>query len=91
MSKLDRASIDSKLESLRNWYLDTDAIRKDWKFKDFSEALAFINRVGELAEKHDHHPELFNVYNQVTLRFNTHSAGGITEKDFKIAEEIDSL
>jgi 4a-hydroxytetrahydrobiopterin dehydratase len=73
------------------WYLDEDAIRKDWTFDDFKDALAFINKIGDLAEKHNHHPELSNVYNKVSLRFNTHSADGITAKDFSIARDIDGI
>ncbi|GAB4373105.1 MAG: 4a-hydroxytetrahydrobiopterin dehydratase [Calditrichia bacterium] len=83
--------IQEKLKSLSGWKLDNDAIKKEWKFRDFKEALRFINKIGELAERHNHHPELFNVYNTVILRFNTHDAGGITEKDFKIAADIDRL
>lgn len=91
MKKLSNQDIQSELEHLPEWYLDKDAIRRDFKFRDFSEALIFINRVGSLAEKHDHHPEIFNVYNKVSIRFNTHFVGGITEKDFSIAQDINSI
>ncbi len=91
MEKLSIPNIKSELGHLPEWYLDKDAIRRDWEFNDFSEALIFINRVGSLAEKHDHHPEIFNVYNKVSLRFNTHFVGGITEKDFAIARDINSI
>lgn len=61
-------------------------------FKDFSEAFAFMARVALLAEKHDHHPYWTNVYNKVEVTLNTHSAGNIvTEKDRKLAAEIDKL
>lgn len=90
MQVLKSTDINTRLQQLQGWYLDKDAIRKDWTFSDFSEALKFINKVGQIAEKHDHHPELFNVYNRVSLRFNTHSANGITSKDFDIARDIDS-
>ncbi|HEM49503.1 MAG TPA: 4a-hydroxytetrahydrobiopterin dehydratase [Caldithrix sp.] len=91
MEKLSQDQIQKELSNLTGWKLDNDAIRRDWEFRDFSEALIFINRVGSLVEKHDHHPEIFNVYNKVTLRFNTHSAGGITTKDFNIARDIDAV
>jgi 4a-hydroxytetrahydrobiopterin dehydratase len=91
MEKLSSDQIQKELKNLSGWELDDGAIRRDWEFKDFSEALIFINRVGSLAEKHDHHPEIFNVYNKVNLRFSTHSAGGITEKDFEIARDIDGI
>ncbi|MEJ2054944.1 MAG: 4a-hydroxytetrahydrobiopterin dehydratase [Calditrichaceae bacterium] len=91
MEKLSSDQIQKELKNLSGWELDDGAIRRDWEFKDFSEALIFINRVGSLAEKHDHHPEIFNVYNKVNLRFSTHSAGGITKKDFEIARDIDGI
>ncbi len=91
MQKLDRNEIQSKIKALDGWKLEGDSIKKQWKFNDFSESIAFINKVADLAEEHDHHPELFNVYNQVSLSFSTHDAGGLTEKDFKIAKEIDQL
>lgn len=91
MRKLSSNEIQSELEKLHKWYLDNDAIRRDWKFNDFSEALIFINHIGSLAEKHDHHPEIFNVYNKVSLRFNTHLIGGITNKDFAIANDINAI
>ncbi|MGD9900823.1 MAG: 4a-hydroxytetrahydrobiopterin dehydratase [Calditrichaceae bacterium] len=91
MEKLSVSEITNRLNELNDWYLDTDAIRKDWKFKDFNEAMTFINRIAELSEHHNHHPEIINVYNKVTLRFNTHDAGGITVKDVKIAAEIDKI
>ena len=91
MQILKTDEINKRLKDLDDWTLDQDAIKKEWQFGDFKEALKFINRVGALAESHDHHPELLNVYNKVTLRFNTHFAGGITEKDFKIAKDIDKL
>ena len=83
--------IQEKLAELNGWELDGNAIKKAWQFRDFSEAIWFINQVAELAEKHDHHPELFNVYNRVELRFSTHDAGGLTAKDFAIAREIDRI
>ena len=91
MNPLSRDQINKRLKNLDGWHFDGDAIRKEWQFKDFQEALKFINRIGALAENHDHHPELYNVYNKVSLRFNTHSVGGITDKDFNIATEIDEL
>lgn len=91
MKKLNVEEINDKLKNISDWHLDNDAIRKDWEFKDFIEALKFINQAGELAEKHDHHPEIFNVYNKVSLRFNTHFVGGITQKDFDIAADIDRI
>jgi 4a-hydroxytetrahydrobiopterin dehydratase len=90
MKKLSKENISNKLQTIPNWYLDRDALRRDWQFTDFKEALKFINLIGGIAEEHNHHPEIINIYNNVTLRFNTHDAGGITDKDFSIVRLIDA-
>ena len=91
MVKLNKKQIDQKLAELKNWYLDGEAIKREWIFDDFNAALDFINKVGQLAEQYAHHPEIFNVYNKVSLRFFTHSENGLTEKDFLIAAAIDRI
>ena len=91
MNILSEQEINNYLESLDDWILDGDAIKREWIFKDFSEAMDFINMIAVTAENHNHHPEIYNVYNRVSLRFNTHDAGGITEKDITIAKEINKL
>ena len=91
MEQLSRQQIDEKLRLLDKWQLDGAAIKKSWTFKDFQEAMQFIQRVADIAEEMDHHPELFNVYNRVELRFTTHDAGGLTARDFEIASRIDRL
>ena len=64
----------------------------DWVFSDFKTALKFINLVGDLAEIHDHHPQIINNYNKVQLRLTTHDAGNIiTEKDILLANEIEKI
>lgn len=68
-----------------------DALAKDFKFTDFSEAFAFMTRVALLAEQMDHHPEWFNVYNKVEVTLTTHDAGGITMRDIKMAQFMESL
>ena len=75
------------------WSLRGDAlaIERQFKFRDFSEAWAFMSRVALLAEKHDHHPEWSNVYNRVAITLTTHDAGGLSERDAKMAEAIDRL
>jgi 4a-hydroxytetrahydrobiopterin dehydratase len=68
------------------------ALVKEFKFKNFIEAWAFMSRVALIAEKMDHHPDWSNVYNQVSIRLSTHDAGNkITDKDRKLASEIDKL
>ena len=91
MEVYSEQQIKDRLSTLDGWVFDQDAIKKEWEFKDFAQAMVFINKIAEIAERHDHHPELSNVYSRVTLRFNTHVAGGITGKDFAIAAEIDTL
>ena len=67
-------------------------LHKQFKFKDFSEAFSFMTRIAFLAEKMNHHPDWSNVYNTVSIRLNTHDAGGVvTEKDRKLALAIDAL
>ena len=66
-------------------------IARTWKFKDFKEALAFVNRVGELAETEGHHPDIHIHWNRVTLELWTHVAKGLTENDFILASKIDAL
>ena len=68
-----------------------DAIAREFKFTDFSAAWGFMSRVALLAEKHDHHPEWFNVYNRVTITLSTHDAGGLSARDFQLAAAIDRV
>jgi len=74
------------------WTEENNSLKKSFDFKDFSEAFAFMTRVALLAEKMDHHPYWVNVYNHLEITLNTHSAGDIvTDKDRKMAKEIDKL
>ncbi len=91
MTKLTIEQIRERLNGLGGWELRNGRLRKEWRFKDFKEALQFINRVGELAEANGHHPDIYNSYATVRLELFTHDAQGITEKDFKLAEAIDRL
>lgn len=83
--------VREKLLNLKNWNLISGALQKDFLFKNFNQALAFIVQIGLLAEQADHHPEIINVYNKVQLRLNTHSVNGITQQDVDLAFEIDRL
>ena len=74
------------------WETKNDQLVREFEFKNFSEAWAFMSRVALAAEKVDHHPEWTNVYNKVTIKLNTHSAGNIvTQKDRDLAATIDGL
>lgn len=87
--------IRNRLKELKDWsYSNTsgrDELQKSFKFKNFGEAFGFMARVALLAEKADHHPEWFNVYNKVEITLTTHDAGGVSEKDFALAKLIDAL
>ena len=77
---------------MSDWKEENNALHRSFEFRDFSEAFAFMTRVALAAEKMDHHPEWSNVYNKVTIKLNTHSAGDIvTEKDHKLAKLIDKM
>ena len=75
------------------WSLSADgkALEKSFRFRDFSEAFAFLTRVAMHAEKVDHHPEFTNIWNKVDFRLTTHDTGGVTERDARLAEAIDKL
>lgn len=68
-----------------------DALRKIWKFRNFSEAWGFMSRAALVAEKLNHHPEWANVYNTVDVTLTTHETGGLTERDLKLAQAMDRL
>jgi 4a-hydroxytetrahydrobiopterin dehydratase len=74
------------------WSRDGDAIVREWKLADFAAAIAFVNRVAEVAERANHHPDiLLHGWNRVRLTLSTHSEGGVTDADFALAGEIDEL
>lgn len=89
--KLSSSEIESRLQDLEDWRLEGDAIKRKLEFDDFLEAIEFINRIAALADSADHHPEIFNVYNRVELLLTTHDSGGLTHKDFDLAQEIDRV
>ena len=92
MSLLSQDEITKNLTSLSGWSQEEKQIAKEFQFKDFVEALSFVNKLGAEAEKMNHHPNWSNVYNKVTFHLNTHDAGDVvTDKDHKLAEAIDKL
>jgi 4a-hydroxytetrahydrobiopterin dehydratase len=86
---LPDSAIAEALGDLDGWSREGDAIVRDFQFADFVDALGFIAKVGVLAERANHHPELSNVYNRVRIALSTHDAGGITQNDIDLAREID--
>ena len=91
--ELNESERDAALATLNGWSYDADArgIRRTFRFADFAEAFAFMTRVAILAEKADHHPEWFNVYNRVEILLTTHDAGGLSERDVALATVIDGF
>ncbi|QJE74343.1 4a-hydroxytetrahydrobiopterin dehydratase [Aerophototrophica crusticola] len=91
--KLDAAARAQALAGLKGWgeVEGRDAITKSFRFADFNAAFAFMARVALLAEKMDHHPEWFNVYNRVDVTMATHDAGGVTELDIRMARFMDEI
>ncbi len=89
--RLTDAERRAALRQLPGWseVEDRDAIRKTFRFADFNAAFAFMARVALRAEKMDHHPEWFNVYDRVEIVLTTHDAGGVTERDVGLARFID--
>lgn len=91
MSKLSPTDIKAALKSVPEWKRQRAAITRTIQFKDFPAAIKFVNAVAKLAEKAWHHPDIDIRWNKVTLTLSTHSEGGLTEKDFKLAKQLDRL
>lgn len=91
--KLTGAERAAALGALKDWREadGRDAIVKTFQFKDFNEAFGFMSRVALFAERMDHHPEWFNVWNRVEVTLATHDAGGLTQSDIKLAQKMDAL
>jgi 4a-hydroxytetrahydrobiopterin dehydratase len=93
VQKLTEDERKAALQELEEWQASAgrDAIQRAFKFRNFSEAWGFMNRVALLAESQDHHPEWSNVYNRVEILLSTHECGGLSERDLKLARAIDKL
>lgn len=90
VDKLSNSERQAALEALSDWTHDPerDAITREFRFADFSEAFAFMTRSALLAEQMDHHPEWFNVYNRVDVTLTTHDCDGLSERDVKMAKAM---
>ena len=89
MAKLNPDQITHKLNALPGWEYKSNAISKQFKFKEFMNGIEFVNKVAEIAEAGDHHPDIAINYTRVTFTCSTHSEGGVTDKDLKLAENIE--
>ena len=91
MEKLSQEDIEARVSECPEWSLNGDALTRTFSFDDFLGAMAFVGRIADLAEAHQHHPDIMIRYNKVTLTLSTHDAGGLTSKDFELARETDAL
>ncbi|PZC49586.1 MAG: 4a-hydroxytetrahydrobiopterin dehydratase [Chloroflexi bacterium] len=89
--KLDDASVAERLAMLPGWTVAEGKLRRAFQFDDFVQAFAFMTASALRAEKLDHHPEWFNVYNRVVVELTTHDAGGISEMDFVLASAMNAI
>ncbi len=91
LTALSSEQIQSELQNLSGWSLVDGKLHKEFQFDDFIQAFGFMTRAAIHAEKMNHHPEWFNVYNKLKVDLMTHDAGGITENDIKLAKILNSL
>jgi 4a-hydroxytetrahydrobiopterin dehydratase len=91
VAKLNPAEIEERLARLPDWGLDQGKLFRHFVFSNFIEAFGFMSQVALLAESMNHHPEWNNVYDRVEIYLITHDAGGISERDFELAERIETL
>ena len=89
MAKLTTEAVQEGLKELPGWNLKGEAVSKQYTWPSFPEAIKFVNQVADLAEQADHHPDILINYRRVTLTLSTHSEGGLTRKDFDLAEKIE--
>jgi len=88
---LSAVKLQTELKTLTGWEYKQHALEKEFVFANFSQALAFMVQIGLLAEHADHHPELRNIYQKVSVRWNTHTLGDVSELDVSMARKTDSL
>ena len=92
MNVLTEKEIEEKLKSLSGWAFNNNSIGKEFNLKDFKSALSLLNKIGDEAEKMDHHPDLFlHSWNKLKIIISTHSAGGVTQNDFNLARKIEEI
>jgi 4a-hydroxytetrahydrobiopterin dehydratase len=91
MAALSETDVQDRLKQRPEWSLAGNAIHRKFTFKSFLPAIAFVNKIAEAAEQANHHPDITINYNQVGISLSTHSEGGITRKDFQLAEAIDKI
>jgi len=90
MAKLTDAEISQRLKALAEWRREGDAIRRSFTFGKFADGIRFVDRVAAQADAMDHHPDIDIRYTTITMTLSTHSAGGLTARDFELAAKIDA-
>ena len=90
-NRLNESEIKNELVKVQGWTVNKNKLTKTFEFRDFGDAFAFMTRIAIEAEKMNHHPEWFNVYNKITVDLTTHDAGGITKNDINLARILNSL
>lgn len=91
MAELTPEQVQAALPRVKDWKKHSAEIKRTFQFKDFAQAMEFVNRVARVAEEANHHPDIDIRWNKVTLALATHSEGGLTQKDFDLAQRIDDL
>ena len=91
VQKMTSQQIETGLKDLSGWKLQNEKLHWEFKFKSFVQAWGFMTQVAILAERADHHPEWSNVYSRVTIDLTTHEAGGISQRDFDLAQKINEV
>lgn len=91
MKKLTEQEINDRLENLEGWEYSENTIHTSFEFENFKEAFTLMTRIAFEAEAQQHHPDWSNVYNQLEIKLSSHDAGGVTEKDFKMANAIEGI
>lgn len=91
MKKLSTTEIEKRLEQFSDWEYIENGIETTLEFESFKDCFSIMTRIAFEAESQNHHPEWCNVYNKLSIRLSTHDAGGVTDKDFKLIESIESI
>ncbi len=91
MALMDPAEVERRIEEMSGWDIESDALRKEYEFDDYMSGIGFVNRLAEVAEEQDHHPDLEVGYARVVVWISTHSEGGITGQDFDLAAAADTV
>ncbi len=88
---MDESKIENCLKGLNGWQVADNRLQKEFKFGSYLQGLEFVNTIADLAEKHDHHPDIELGYRRVKITLISHDSGQITDRDFKLANQIDKI